>query len=124
MRQFNRSVSLALAAMAAAVLATLSPRLQAADENALTPEQKDALQQRVSVCDKSRADQRADCVQRARNDYAGMDPSLSPAQKAAMERENARYQAAITKCMKLGYTSERNTCLEEAGNDPNLIGAK
>ena len=74
-------------------------------------------------CDKLHGSKQEVCVDRARRDFAEMDPSLSPAQKTALERDSARYQAAVEACNK-EPASERGTCTSEAGRNYRLAGAK
>ena len=109
----------------AAVLFSVSfPAHAAAGQgSSLTQAQKEALKSHISACDKLHGDKRDSCVDHARHDFARMDASLSPAQKAALERDSARYQSAVDACNKRP-ASERNTCKSEAGRDYRLAGLK
>lgn len=111
-------------AMAAALLLSVAPAQAGSDLQAnLTQSQQDALQSHLSACQKLPANKRDSCADRARHDFARMNPSLTSAQKAALEREGARYESAVNACNKLPL-SERNTCESDAGLDLRLAGAK
>ena len=116
-----RPLALLQLAAAALFLSTL-PALALADQGSdLTQGQKDALKSHVAACDKLHGSKEDSCVAHARRDFARMDPSLSQAQKAALERDTARYQSALETCNKRPV-SERNACKDEAGRDYRLAG--
>jgi hypothetical protein len=119
----SRAAPLKLAA--AAFFLSITPALAFANHQAsdLTPTQRSALQRHVAACDKlsghTHGQSAQACVDRARSDFERMNRSLSPAQKAALERDSARYQRAIETCNKRP-PSERGTCKSEAGMDRTL----
>jgi len=111
-------------AVAAALLVSVATAHAANDQGAkLTQSQRAALQSHIDACQKLPANKRDSCADRARHDFARMDPSLTSSQKAALERDGARYESAVNACNKLPL-SERNTCESEAGLDLRLARAQ
>jgi len=114
--------------MAAALFFCCAPAHAAGNqESALTQAQKAALNSHIAACDKlsghEHGNAQAGCVKHAGRDFAKMEPSLSPSQKARLERETANYQSAVDACKKRPV-SERNTCTGEAGEDYKLAAMK
>ena len=117
-----------VAGLAAALFLWCAPAHGAtSDASSLTQGQKAALNSHVAACDKlsgrEHGNARAACSDHARRDFAKMEPSLSPAQKARLEQETAHYQSAVDACNKRPL-SERGACTGEAGNDYRLAGSK
>ena len=117
-----------VAGLAAALFLWCAPAHGATnDASSLTQRQKAALNSHVAACDKlsghEHGNARAECVNRAKRDFTKMEPSLTSAQKARLEQENARYQSAVNACNKRPV-SERGACKGEAANDNRLARLK
>lgn len=121
MRTMTRPIAARHAAMAVMIMLSVPLQAFAQDSGALTTAQKNALKSNISQCDKLPRDRQDACVDEARQSYARMEPSLSPAQKAALERESAAYKAAVSDCKKRPG-SEQGACLSRAGQDHRLAG--
>ncbi|HEY1329108.1 MAG TPA: hypothetical protein VGI14_19385 [Casimicrobiaceae bacterium] len=77
----------------------------------------------AAACGKLPASQRGICTQEAGFGQHNMQKSLTPAQKQALARENARYKKASDACKHLPG-SQRTTCMSRAGDDAMLAAAR
>jgi len=100
-----------------------SPQSAAVSGTAIDQAATDANRREMAACKKLPQSERGICAEEAGYGAPAMHRSLSPAQQAALDREDAHYETAMAACSRLPL-SERTTCASRAGNDRALAPVK
>ena len=74
---------------------------------------------KMAACKRLPLSERGTCEAQAGYGQAVMSRSLTPAQQAALDRENDRYKKAAAECGRLPV-SDRTMCMSQAGSDRTL----